>query len=173
MRINSTYVFWFLLIIINGGKEFNVGRPRDTLQSMRISPKIFFSILTWIHCLVVDWILKYQNIHYHFVWTNQMEMSLSEWLIHLLLNWFLMNWLDGLVEKDEFEFASMSNVFSHLFVRFDWLNLLLHDLIHPGEHIEHWPLVSMSKEHLNHFDSSLTLKNQFNPTLIIERWFAN
>ncbi len=62
---------------------------------------------------------------------------------------------DVLIKMDDYEFVLMSNVFLHLFVRFDLLNLLLHDLNLPVEHIEHLLLVLMLKEHLRKTNKNL------------------
>ncbi len=48
-----------------------------------------------------------------------------------------MNSLNVLIKMDDFEFELISNVFLHLFVKFDLLNLLIHDLILPVIYIEH------------------------------------
>lgn len=50
---------------------------------------------------------------------------------------------------DDYEFVLMSNVFLHLSVKFDLLNLLIDNLNLQVIHIEHLQLVLMLKEHLN------------------------
>jgi hypothetical protein len=57
--------------------------------------------------------------------------------------------LNVLIKMDDYEFVLMSNVFLHLSVKFDLLNLLIDNLNLQVIHIEHLQLVLMLKEHLN------------------------